>query len=183
MNLQTAIHEASRQAFAAVREAYPGEDFYYFALVTTEDALRPGPSASSVQGLESVVARYRTEGHNVTPADLRWSEADSPYNLYGDEFFGEVQRLFSQGGDHRKLPEAEYEAEVARRFVAMEGALRALDEEGFFGSGRSRDRIVINVVAPGDEPEAVILDRATRLNPAASLSQLRRDLGGDRDLT
>ncbi|MGV3533408.1 MAG: DUF4303 domain-containing protein, partial [Chthoniobacteraceae bacterium] len=78
---------------------------------------------------------------------------------------------------------AEYQAEVARQFAAMEGALHELDEEGFFGSGPSRDSIVINVVAPGDESEAVILDRAARLNPAASLFQLRRDLGGDRDLT
>ena len=182
MKLQPVLREASRQAFAALREAYPTDDFYYFALVTTDDALRPGPSASSVQGLERVVARYQAEGHNVTPADLRWSEADSPYNLFGDEFFGEVQRLFIQGGDHRKFPEAEYQAEVARRFAAMEGALHELDEEGFFGSGPSRDSIVINVVAPGDESEAVILERATRLNPASSLSQLRRDLGGDHDV-
>ncbi|MGV3532133.1 MAG: DUF4303 domain-containing protein, partial [Chthoniobacteraceae bacterium] len=107
MCLKTVLRDAWRQAFTALKEAYPADDFYYFALVTTHDALRPGPSASSVQGLERVVARYQAEGHNVTPADLRWSEADSPYNLFGDEFFGEVQRLFMQGGDHRKLPEAE----------------------------------------------------------------------------
>jgi hypothetical protein len=36
---------------------------------------------------------------------------------------------------------------------------------------------VINVIAPGEEDEDVILARAARLNPAESLLQLRHDLG------
>ena len=50
---------------------------------------------------------------------------------------------------------------------------------GFFGVGAARHAVVINVVAPGEETEDAVLERAARLNPAESLGQLRRDLGGE----
>lgn len=175
--LRSAIREASRRAFSAVRDAHPDEHFYYFALVTTGDGLRPGPSASSVEGLERTSNEYQARGDALSERDLRWSEADSPYNLFGDEFFDEVEAFFLAGGDHRDLPEGEYIAEVERRYEAMEAALRDLDREGFFGSGPKRAAVVVNVVAPGDESEDGILERAARLNPPESLDQLRNDLG------
>jgi Domain of unknown function (DUF4303) len=178
MNLQDAIREAAGRAFSSLRQAYPSDDFYYFALVTTSDALRPGPSASSMQGLERTFTDYRARGFASEPADIRWSEADSPYDGFGDEHFAEVEQLFLAHGDHRDLPGSEFEAEVARRWAAMEGALRELDAEGFFGTGVTRERVVINVVAPGDESEETVIARAARLNPPVSLIQLRQDLGG-----
>jgi hypothetical protein len=176
-SLRDAIREAARQAFGAVRSANPREYFYYFALVTTGDALRPGPSACSLEGLERVLDRYRAKGSTYGADVLRWSEADSPYHLHGDEHFRDVEALFRCEGDHRTLPDATYEEEVARRFQAMEDALRELDREGVFGTGAKRHGVVINVVAPGEEDEDAILVRAARLNPAESLVQLRRDLG------
>jgi hypothetical protein len=173
--LRAEIREAARRAFAAVRAAHPDEHFYYFALVTTEDALRPGPSASSLEGLRR--ACESQDAGPCAPDVLRWSEADSPYNLFGDEHFKRVAELFLEGGDHRHLPDPQYEAEVATRFAAMEQALRDLDDEGFFGVGDDRAGVVINVVAPGDEGEEQILRRAEQLNPPASLSQIRVDLG------
>lgn len=176
-SLRDAIREAARHAFQAVRSANPHEHFYYFALVTTGDALRPGPSANSLEGLERSLDRYRAKGSACGADVLRWSEADSPYHLHGDEHFRDVETLFLLGGDHHALPERACEEEVARRFQSMEDALRDLDREGFFGAGSERCGIVINVVAPGEEDEDVILARAARLNPAESLLQLRHDLG------
>jgi len=176
-SLRDAIREAARQAFQAVRSANPHEHFYYFALVTTGDALRPGPSSCSLEGLERALDRYRAKGSACGADVLRWSEADSPYHLYGDEHFRDVEALFLLGGDHRALPEPAYEEEVARRFQAMEDALRDLDREGFFGTETERFATVINVIAPGEEDEDVILARAARLNPTESLLQLRHDLG------
>lgn len=177
-SLRDAIREAARRAFQAVRSANAHEHFYYFALVTTGDALRPGPSACSLEGLERVLARYRAKGSACGAEALRWSEADSPYHLCGDEYFREVEALFLRRGDHRSLPEPAYEQEVARRFQAMEDALRDLDRDGFFGTGPERFSVVINVVAPGEEDEDAILARAARLNPAESLLQIEDDIGG-----
>ena len=175
--LCNAIREAARQAFEAVRSANPHEHFYYFALVTTGDALRPGPCACSLEGLERALERYRAKGSAFGAEVLRWSEADSPYHLHGDEHFRHVEALLLRDGDHRALSEVAYEEEVARRLQAMEDALRDLDREGFFGTGSERFAVVINVIAPGEEDEDAILDRAARLNPAESLVQLRHDLG------
>lgn len=166
------MRDAAEQAFSAVRDEHPLERFYYFALVTTADALRPGPSASSVEGLARIV-----DAQGCPAADLRWSEADSPYNLYGDEYFAEVEQLFLSVGEHRRWPPADYELEVRNRYAAMEGALHDLDRSGFFGVGPERFKVVINVVAPGAEWEDAILERASRLNPPESLRQLMEDLG------
>lgn len=176
-HLRRVVREAARLAFEAVRASRPDESFYYFALVTTGDGLRPGPSASSEEGLGRVLEGYRANGQDLAPAELRWSEADSPYDLFGDEFFGPVTEAFSGAGDHRGWPPEEYREEVGLRFAAMEGALRDLDQEGFFGRGPARAAVVINVVAPGDEDEAAILARAARLNPAEALAVLVQDLG------
>lgn len=59
----------------------------------------------------------------------------------------------------------------------MEDALRDLDREGFFGTGSERFATVINVIAPWEEDEDIILARAAGLNPAQSLLKLRHDLG------
>ena len=174
--LRAAIRDAARQAFEALRKDHPFENFYYYALVTTEDALRPGPSASSTAGLDRIVQTHKTAGYQLEHADLRWSEADSPYNLYADHFFAEVERLFLQDGDHRKWPASLYQDEVRIRWEAMEMAMRDLDRSGFFGTGADRHQVVINVVAPGDEPESMLIERARRLNPPESLQQLIRDL-------
>jgi len=169
--LTRAIRDAAERAFSAVRDEHPLECFYYFALVTTADALRPGPSASSIEGLARIV-----HGQGCSAADRRWSEADSPYNLYGDEHFAEVEQLFLRVGEHRHWAPVAYELEVQNRYAAMEGALRDLDRSGFFGVGLDRFKVVINVVAPGDDGEASIIERARRLNPPESLHQLIADL-------
>ncbi len=174
--MRDAIREAARHAFRALRSANPHEHFYYFALVTTGDALRPGPSACSLEGLERVLDRYRAKGLACGADVLRWSEADSPYHLYGDEHFRDVEALFLLGGDHHALPQPAYEAEVAARFQAMEDALGDLDRKGFFGAGPERFAVVINVISTGEEDEDAILARAARLNPAESLVQFRHDL-------
>ena len=172
------IREAARGAFSAVMAAFPEESFYYFALITTGDGLRPGPSASSLEGLRRTLEDCRAHGEEVDPSELRWSEADSPHNLFGDEFFQDVERAFLEVGDHRTWGQEEFLEEVAVRYTAMEGALSELDREGFFGEGEARNRVVINVVAPGEEDEGVVLERASRLNPEEALAQLRADLGG-----
>ncbi|MFD2439880.1 DUF4303 domain-containing protein [Paracoccus kondratievae] len=104
---------------------------------------------SQLNGTIKTDDRYRAKGSACGADLLRWSEAGSPYHLYGDEHFRDVEALFLLGGDHRALPEPAYKAEVAARFQAMEDALHDLDREGFFGDGPERFAVVINVVAPG----------------------------------
>lgn len=170
------IKIAAQKAFDAVRTAHPAENIYYCSLVTTGDALQPCPCVCTDEGLNKVLEEYRQSDDQVEEEDLRWSEADSPYFAVGEEYFAKVKEMFLEGGDHRDLPADDFEEECSRRFKAMEGALKSLDREGYFGVGEERNKVVINVVAPGDEDEEDIVARAMRLNPQESLGVLKKDL-------
>lgn len=99
----------------------------------------------------------------------KWDSADSPYADYGyDEFFGEVNELLDKRADG--LPEDElYGIEWVVRIDSMEEAMKRLDDSDLFGTGKERERVVINVEqAPPDE-DGSEYDRALRLNPSSAL--------------
>jgi len=79
--------------------------------------------------------------------------------------------------DHRHLPEPDFLCEAELRYQAIEGELLDLDQEGFFGRESARHTVIINVVAPVEENEVQMRERAARLNPPESLSKFRRDIG------
>ena len=54
--------------------------------------------------------------------------------------------------------------------------MQDLDSEGFFGTGKEREKTIINVTMPGEEDEDQIVERARLLNPAICLQTLLRDL-------
>lgn len=175
-----AVSTAARKAFSAVREAHPDEDFYYYVLWTTGAVHRPAPCACSAQGLARVMKEYG----ETDPANLRWSEADSPYDCFGDQHFAEVEAIFSKLGDPYDR------TEDARKALlnAVVGAMQDLDSNGFFGTGAEREKVVINVSMPGEENEDQLIERARLLNPVASLQTLvqdysdsEQDAGGKRD--
>lgn len=97
--LRDAVTEAARQAWTELRTTRPLESFYYFGLWTTGVVHRPAPTASSIEGLRHVTDGYQAKGSTRSEVDLRWSEADSPYDLFGDEYFGRVEEIFDATGD------------------------------------------------------------------------------------
>lgn len=166
------IRDAAERAFCALHDAFPNDRFYYHALITTSVAHRPGPSASSHEGLAEILERYQQEDPTCSASDLRWSEADSPHNLFGDEYFASVEERFL-----RQFPDP-YELSddtIEQLFCCMATALRQLDQEGFFSQRGPRQSVMINVVAPGDEDERRLFERATTLNPPEALAQLKAD--------
>jgi hypothetical protein len=51
-----------------------------------------------------------------------------------------------------------------------------LAEEGVFGRGAERERVVVNILQ-GDQGGESVLENARRLNPPAGLTVLERDFG------
>ncbi|MFF0451432.1 DUF4303 domain-containing protein [Streptomyces sp. NPDC004609] len=170
--IRASVREASQRAWTGLRRARPSESYYYFGLWTTGVIHRPAPTACSSEGLTRVSADYAARGMEVAAGDLRWSEADSPYDLFGDGHFAAVEALFACLGDPYDRPEEVNEALLR----ALVGALKDLDREGFFGTGSERHRIVVNVTLPGDEDEVSMVERARGLNPAPALRQYEKDL-------
>ncbi|NUP11823.1 MAG: DUF4303 domain-containing protein [Polyangiaceae bacterium] len=166
------VRDAAKNAWRELRAARPNDTFYYYVLWTTGVVHRPAPSACSEEGLAQVVAAYRQSGSGMAAKELRWSENDSPFDLAGDHCFARVTTLFESLGDPYERTDA-----VRRQLLeAVVQALRDLDEEGFFGAGRERDAVVINVTMPGEEDEAETVARARTLNPRGALTAYARAL-------
>jgi len=170
-HIRTALRSAARSAWTALRTERPSETFYYFGLWTTPLAHRPVPTACSLEGLEQAVERCRADGVEVDADELRWAVNDSPYDLYGDHLFAEVEPLFDElGNPYERSPRLNEEL-----LEAMVGALADLDADGFFGAGRDRTAIVLNVTLPGHDTEAELLASARRLNPLSALARYEAD--------
>lgn len=156
-DLAQAIAEATRAAATDLFTRRPGR-FYYFALISTGEALPPCLSAWSEEAL----------AETAEPDALRWSYADSPFCAYGwEEHFGRVRQLFGERPAMDPADEASWSSEFELRFRAMEQALRQLDHEGLFGTGDQRLAIVINAEVMPPDPGNTI--RAQRLNPPGAL--------------
>ncbi|SNS70848.1 protein of unknown function [Actinomadura meyerae] len=174
---------AGRAAFREARERNRGETFYSFALFSDVFAAYILPTCGTEEGLLRVAESYLAEfGGTVEEqaATLRWSPADSPYHMLGEEHFEGVLELLNRRGDPwQRLDDPDrdaFDAEVGGRFEACFRALARLDEEGLFGRGAERERVVVNILQ-GDQSEESILDNARRLNPPEALVRLERDMG------
>ena len=163
--LEAEVLDATRSAALALFREFQKERFYYFALVTTGEAHAPVVTAWSIEALAASAAKY--PGDPSAASELKWSCADSPYYDYGEQYFERVRELFAQFEPMDPSDAASWSLAYTRKLSAMESALARLDQEGLFGTGEARNRIVINVECmPPDQSNR---ERALRLNPAEAL--------------
>lgn len=155
------IATAARKAFSRLfRET--SEEFYYCTLVSTGEGLAPYPSAWSWQALERETAA--ASNPEARKALLKWSYSDSPYWLFGQEYFEDVAKAFDDMANLHEVTDANaYRHALERRLSATEAAMALLDSEGLFGAGEKRAGTVLLVeVMPPDRSNT---ERALRLNP------------------
>ncbi len=165
---------AARAAFAQAREAHPGEAFYCFGLFTGPLCEYVLPTCGSEEGLRAVARVYAGEFGRTAEehaAELRWSPADSPHHMLGEHHFAAVQEWLDGRAAGGEVDGAEAELRREACFRALAG----LDDEGFFGRGDERDRVVVAVLR-GDQSDRSLLEGARRLNPAAAAARLAADL-------
>lgn len=138
------------------------ENFYYCSLITSGEAERPILSAWSWEALD------RISENNEDKEDLKWSYADSPYCMFGEEFLSELDEVFQKRPCVADIDDdIEYDKEISIRINSMEKALSNLDKKGLFGTGEDRKKIVIN--AEFMPPDYSNTERAIRLNPKDAL--------------
>ena len=160
-----ALVKAAGAAFLSLKETTK-EHFYFYALIFDE-GLHPYISAWSYEAFEKSIIEQQ-----ISDDDKwwwKWDSADSPYAVYGyDEFFGEVSELLDKRADGLSVDEL-YDIEWGVRIDSLEEAMKRLDRSGLFGTGKERERVVINVEqAPPDE-DGSEYSRALRLNPSSVL--------------
>ncbi|MDE7476428.1 MAG: DUF4303 domain-containing protein [Lachnospiraceae bacterium] len=167
-----ALKEATRKAFIDLFNEHSDEHFYYCTLVLIEGEGCPAISAMSDEALNTVVQKYKKEYMDDTPEDdlrkeLKWSYADSPYCIYGEQYFAAVQEMTEQ----RDMDETDenYMQEYEFRMNSMEKVMADLDKEGIFGSGKKRKYMV--VAAEVMPPEYANTERVLRLNSKENLKE------------
>lgn len=171
--LEKKLEEAARKA---IKKLFfeNDEHFYYCSLVTDEEGNCPVISAWSEEALERVLKEEIEPDEDLEAVRLeyKWSYADSPYYAYGEEYFEEVETLFNERMED--LEEEQIDDEVDYRIEAMERVMATLDQEGLFGRGDARLKIVINAeIMPPDYGNT---ERAIRLNPKEALKEWMEEI-------
>lgn len=160
-----ALVKAARAAFLSLKETTK-EHFYFYAFIFDE-GLHPYISAWSYEALEESIMEQQIPEEEKNW--WKWDSADSPYVDYGyDKFFGEVSELLDKRADGLSDDEL-YGTEWAVRIDSMEEAMKRLDGLGLFGTGKERERVVINVEQAPPDGDGSEYKRALRLNPPSAL--------------
>ena len=87
------IQKAAKKAFTQLFQEH-NENFYYCSLITTGEGLCPIISAWSEEALDKAVEGL--EDIEEAKYDLKWSYAESTYFAYGEEYFQDVKKVFSE---------------------------------------------------------------------------------------
>jgi len=140
--------------------------------------------AGSEESLTRLAEKYVTRGYRAKSGDLletlrtllRW---DAPGDDRDGWYWGhqgddaEVTRLIDQAAQAGLIQE--YGEDQPLRTLCLD-ALRELDSEGAFGSGRERERVLIGTccceVGFGEED----VEKLATLNPPRTISRLRHEL-------
>ena len=144
-----------RAAFTEVRRAHTNERFYAYVLYSEPLLGYVVPSCNSEEGLEAAGGD-----------ELRWSPPDWRYHGEGESHFKRAQALLDKihasGAD-----ESEQEGVREAVWAVFISALKRLDVQGFFGTGKERDRVLVNIMW-GDQNVPIHIGSAEKLNPRAS---------------
>src|SRR4051794_31489039 len=169
-SLSEAMRADARAAWEYLRNKYPTETFYAFGWYTTVQGGYFGPFACGEEGLTRVAEEYVSDRTYRTvekaKAALRWSIPDSAYHAETMTMDKRTQTLLDARPNPYQLSEAASLREVRLRMNAAVAGLKALDEEGLFGTGESRSNLTLLIEA-GDREEDFVLKWARQLNPPA----------------
>lgn len=166
--LQDAIIEAARATFVKLRDTHPKENFYVFALYTSNEANYITASANTEEGLLQRAKHYEKrekKGMKRHADSVKWHAPDWAYHCSGDDQFEQAQEVLDALPDINDLDEDGFRKEFDARIAVFIEALKALDAEGLFGRGKER-QIVTLLVAMGDQETKLLLNCAQQLNPA-----------------
>jgi hypothetical protein len=186
-HLENEIYRCGRVAFQRIRDAHPGERFYTFAFYTSGGLGYAASTASTYEGLEAVARKYQknpmysTRSLEQLKRELKWSPCDSPLHCEADDDLADLGPLMAAVSEESyRLYEADESGSLSKDFDAkvrtcFANALNRLDQEGAFGRGDERRRVVVNLLM-GDQSDEDRLSFAARVNPPELVEQYRREL-------
>jgi Domain of unknown function (DUF4303) len=154
------IHEAARKVFDDLKKAHPEEEVYAYALYTDSGAMTVLGSANSVRGFEKAISQ-QPDTSPATLAYYKWATSEWAYEGWKSSYFNEISEQLRTSKDR-----ADFSSFKRNILASMKGALKKLDEEGFFGTGAEREKVVLFIsVTDDDSAESVENESAILLNP------------------
>ena len=180
------LKEAVGKAFKDLFKEHPDEHFYYCTLVLMNGQGCPVVSAMSEEVLEKLVQEdVKKYGYStsVSREFLKWSFADSPYCIYGEQYFSEVEKMIASRDldeNGERLTGDRFMKEYDIRMNSMEEVMASLDKEGIFGSGERRKNMV--VLAEVRPPDYTNTERALRLNSREALKEWLEEVAEVKDI-
>lgn len=183
-NLEKTLYDNAQVAFSRIFATFAEEEIYGVALYTSDEHLYVCPTCFTEKGLDEVAQRYyKKEGYSALLSfeemreKLRWSPCDSPRHLAFQDCLKEADQIVDSAGYIIYGPDTM--GEFASKEDEMEGdamyyaipevfvkVLQRLDNEGVFGVGEAREKILVNIFK-GEQSTEENLNFARRLNPAS----------------
>ena len=157
-----------RKAWQQVRRQRPDETFYTFGIETDSDITDLCPLCNTEE-------EHQAQSGGLEPSVDKWigcanegSELYRAGRTHTGPLAQEVNRYVFE--DHSKDPAGAFRERKKRLLKVFEQALAQLDEEGFFGSGKKRHKVLlkIEVVDPSDDEWKHMLKVIKRINPPQS---------------
>ena len=179
-DIELELADALRKTLSDLKQDYPNDTFYYFALTTVGEALSPGHSIWSEELLDSEAERqsikYKRDLETIK-RNIRYSYADSPLFYHYGQHFKKVEELYlNRRPNIDDLNDEDWEKEFKLRINSMINALKRVDEEKYFGIGKERENWFLNVeVNPPDGSNQI---RAENFNSKEKIQEWL-DNGGE----
>jgi hypothetical protein len=157
-----------RKAWRQVRRQRPDEAFYTFGIETDSDITDLYPLCNSEE-------EYQSQGGSSEPAVMKWvgcvnedSELYRAGREHTKDLAKEVNRYVFE--DHSKDPEDAFLDRKKRLLRIFEKALVQLDDEGFFGTGKKRNKVLLKIefVDPSAGEWKHMVKVIQRINPPES---------------
>jgi hypothetical protein len=157
-----------RKAWQQVCRQRPDETFYLFGIETDSDITDLNPICNTE---EEYRAQAGNSGLTLDKWSLCYNEDSELYRAgkeHTDALAREVNRYVFE--DHSRDPEGAFLDRKRRLLRIFERALVQLDEEGFFGTGKKRARVLLKIdfVDPSDAEWKHMVKVIKRINPPAS---------------
>ena len=154
-----------RKAWEEVRRRRLGETFYMYGIATDSDVVVLTPFWNTEE-------KYAAEGNPEYPTG-KWDVPGEGYEpcKYTAALQQEVNRYVLE--DHTAEPDSVFERRQRRLLKIFEQALMQLDSEGFFGTGKKRNQLLL-IIDRGDcsaEETRYMHQVIKRINPKASTAK------------
>jgi hypothetical protein len=157
---------ALRKAWQQVLSQRPGETFYLFGIETDSDITDLYPLCNTEE-------QYAADEGSHKPSSDKWTmDDDSTLYRAGKKhtlaLAQEVNRYVFE--DHSNDPPGAFLDRKRRLLHVFEKALVRLDEEEFFGAGKTRNKVLLQIafVDPSDAERTYTLKVIKRINPRES---------------